>query len=151
MRHVLTLLVLGFAGCAASDQPPTPPIGSGTCSLTVVVWSTVVQGPVPARGTILGPGATLDFDTRPAPARGATFPALGPGLYKIRVSHRHVGDKLQRVEGAEEVYLEPGAHRGVTVVAVDRGEDIGLVDETPPAAPSSSLPLAAAWWAGSPN
>lgn len=118
----------------------------------MIVWSTVVQGPVGAEGSIAGPSATHAFDTRPAPTEGVTFPALGPGLYRIQVTHRHAGAKRQRVEGADEVYLEPGQRRRVTVVAVDRGDDIGFVPGVyRPAAPSSSLPLAAARWAASPR
>ena len=154
MRRLLASLTLSAAslsvGCATPPPPPPPQVGSGTGTLTVIVWSTVVQGPVGAEGSIAGPAETLPFDTRPAPAAGVTFPALGPGLYRIQVSHRHAGAKRQRVEGADEIYIEPGARRRVTVVASDRGDDIGLLPvDTRPAAPSPSLPLAAARWAAS--
>jgi hypothetical protein len=150
MRHVCPVLIaLALAGCSSPAKPPPQRVGSGTGTLTVIVWSTVVQAPVGAQGTISGPDATLPFDTRPSPAEGVTFPALGPGLYRIDVTHRHVDGSRQRVEGAEEVYLEPGGRRGVTVVAVDRGDDIGFY-QTHPAAPSSRLPLAAAQWGALP-
>lgn len=143
MRRLL-LPLLFLLGCAGSDPVPSEG-GARTGTVNVVVWAVHSQRPVPAEGTLTSrlDGTRRDFSTRTNPAEGATLTNLPPGPYRISVLRRFdPAGRAQRVEGYEEVYLEPGGRVEVTIVVSDREGELGWVPEpSSPAVSSSHLPL----------
>jgi len=123
-------LLIALAGCSSTPElgAPEAPLPQASSELTVVVWSTVYQGAVPADGTLVnvGTGAEEPFSTRTNPTRGREFSGLRPGLYRVEVSHRYEDDERKAIEGSREVYLEPGQAATLTVVASDQQEELGF-------------------------
>jgi hypothetical protein len=146
-RPFLALLVaVAGSGCGSAEVEPE--VGAGTrptASLTVVVWSTQTQRPVPATGRLVSTadGQQRDIDTRSAPETGQVLTGLPPGAYRLQVLRRYEGTKAQAVEGTEEVYLEPGAERALTITATDKPGDLGrrLHQTSSTSVADSSLPL----------
>ena len=132
MRARALLLPLLLAGCTSAPPtagPRTPTDAS--CELTVIAWSDHLQRAVPATGTMtfLEDETTFALDTSAAgnPAAGHTVSGLESGRYRVTFKHRRTGAKTKGLDGEEVVYLEPGERRAVTVVVVDREDDIGLL------------------------
>ncbi|MEZ6187555.1 MAG: hypothetical protein R3F62_21415 [Planctomycetota bacterium] len=128
LRLALALTICAALGCSSTPDggdggasPSEPP--GGTAQLRVIVWSTAFRRAVPATGAVSGAGQRFDLDTRGGAQDGQAFQNLAPGLYTVDVESRYDDDEAHRVTGTENVYLEPGAHEEVTVVAVDRPGD----------------------------
>ena len=148
VRSVLLLLCL--SGCSSAE--PTSSGGdlpiSTTSELTIVVWSSHLQREVPATGAVISTDNASRqeaFDSRSSPTRGNTL-TLRPGQYQIAVRFRYLATGVQRVDGEEVVYLEPGAKTTVRVVVSDQKEDIGSRPAAPtqpisPAVETPPLPL----------
>jgi hypothetical protein len=143
-------LLAGLGGCASGpEESPTPATDFAT--LTVIVWSAQTNGPVAAIGTVTAKadGAVRDLDTRADVGSGCRLTGLSPGSFQVKIARRFDKDsKPQAVDGIEEVYLEPGATKEITVVVTDRGGEVGLLgppgpSDTPVASPSP-LPVRAA-------
>lgn len=142
MRRALLPVLLLVLGCAGPES--VAPEGTRTGTVHVVVWSVHLQRAVAAEGTLTSraDGTRREFATRSDPANGATITGLPAGPYRISVLRRIGADgRAQRVEGAEEVYLEPGARVEVTVVVTDREGELGWIHPSSPGVASSHLPL----------
>lgn len=143
MRRALLPLLL-LLGCAGPD-PIGSDAGARTGTVSVVVWAVHSQRAVPAEGTLTSrvDGSRREFSTRTNPAEGTSITNLPPGPYRISVTRRFdAAGKAQRVEGYEEVYLEPGGRVEVTIVVSDREGELGWApDPSSPAVSSSHLPL----------
>lgn len=139
----ILLLLIGCSGC--SSVAPAVNEGTRVGTVNVVVWSVHSQRAVPAEGTLISraDGTRRDFTTRANPAEGATLTGLPAGPYRITVQRRlEPAGRPQRVEGAEEIYLEPGKRVEVTVVVTDREGELGLlIEPSSPGVSSSYLPL----------
>ncbi|MCO5172021.1 MAG: hypothetical protein M9894_37455 [Planctomycetes bacterium] len=126
MRRSLLVTLVLLAGCSGAE--PAPERGPRTASLDVVVWSVHGQRPVAAEGTLTSraDGNRREFNTRANPAQGTNITGLPPGAYRITITRRFdPAGRPQRVEGIEEIYLEPGARAQVTVVVTDREGELG--------------------------
>lgn len=144
MRRALLPTLLLLIGCAGSGPVPTEG-GPRSGTVNVVVWSVHAQRAVPAEGTLTFrvDGTRREFTTRANPAEGASVGNLPPGPYRISILRRFdPAGRAQRVEGTEDVYLEPGARVELTIVVSDREGELGwLPDPSSPAVSSSHLPL----------
>lgn len=148
MSRALLPTLLLLIGCAGSEPAPIEG-GARTGTVNVVVWSVHSQRAVPAEGTLTSrsDGARREFTTRTTPDAGATIGNLPPGPYRISISRRfEAGGRAQRVEGVEDIYVEPGSRVEVTIVVTDREGELGRATsrENSPAASSSRLPRATA-------
>ena len=147
LLSLLIVPLVQLTGCAGPDPLPEPGMGSAA-TLVVVVWSAHTQKAVPAEGTLTprSDGTARAFNTRTAPEEGQSISGLAPGAYRVQVTRRFdpTSGKPQRVDGVEEVYLEPGQRAQVTVVVTDREGELGWAtsSENSPAASSSRLPRA---------
>lgn len=144
---LLSLVLIPLAGCAGSE--PVLEEQNRAATLTVVVWSAHLQRAVGAEGTLTAraDGTSRAFSTRGAPDEGQSISGLAPGAYRVQVMRRFdPSGRAQRVDGVEEVYLEPGQHAQVTVVVTDREGELGrgTSPRNSPAASSSRLPRATA-------
>lgn len=132
------------AGCA-STVPPYQEGPGGTAELTVRVWSTAVQAPVPGRGSVveLGSGARQRFDTGGLENISQSFVGLRPGLYEVRAEERWDGRRVKPVQGALRIYLEPGARESVDVIAADQtaGSSEGSARHLPPSSESALVAI----------
>lgn len=122
------LLAVMLLGCGGGPEPATEaePVAV-TATLTVVVWSSELQQPVPAFGRLTSAadrGDGLLIDTSQDPSAGQVFPGLKPGRYRVEISNRRVGNRVTAVEGEGVVFLEPGSDERETVVVTDR-DDLG--------------------------
>jgi hypothetical protein len=136
---------IGLVGCASTED--APPRAVETASLTVIVWSAQMQAAVPAVGTVTSKadGTSHEIDTRSDPASGCRVAGLQPGAFEVKIARRFDrAGKPQNVDGVEQVYLEPGATKELTVVATDRGGEVGYLFPSTPDAPPSPRPLTAA-------
>ncbi len=126
-RPLFALCLALLAGCGSAEVDPERVGTSQTASLTIVVWSTQTQRPVAATGrlTSSSDGQQRDFDTRATPETGQVITGLAPGPYRLQVLRRYEGAKTQAVEGTEEVYLEPGAEKALTITATDKPGELG--------------------------
>ncbi|MBX3471337.1 MAG: hypothetical protein KF878_31090 [Planctomycetes bacterium] len=155
MRRSMLFILALLAGCSGAE--PVQERGPRTASLDVLVWSVHGQRPVAAEGTLTSraDGNRREFNTRANPAQGTSITGLPPGAYRITITRRFdPTGRPQRVEGIEEIYLEPGARAQVTVVVTDREGELGRVptstggafplkDPSSTAAAPSHLPLRA--------
>jgi hypothetical protein len=146
LLSMLLLPTAQLAGCAAPDPLPGPSV-SRTATLVIVVYSAHAQRAVAAEGTLTmrADGSTRAFDTRGTPDEGQAITGLAPGAYRVQISRRFdPSGRARRVDGVEEVYLEPGQRSQVTIVVIDREGELGRATspENSPAASSSRLPRA---------
>ncbi len=138
-RPLFALCVALLAGCGSAEVEQER-VGTGqTATLTIVVWSPQTQRPVAATGrlTSSADGQQRDFDTRAAPEAGQIITGLAPGPYRLQVLRRYEGAKTKAVEGTEEVYLEPGAEKALTITATDKPGELGR--RTPDQTSSTSV------------
>lgn len=146
---IVLLACSGLAGCSSVD-----PVGVGadspqrTASLTVVVWSAHAQRAVAADGTLtfVADGTRREINTRATPDEGTSITGLAPGAYRVQITRRaDPGGRPKRVDGVEDIYLEPGQQAEVTIVVTDREGELGLHQRTEEpsstSASSSFLPL----------
>src|SRR5262245_21511702 len=115
-------IALGLVGCGGPEIDPELEPAGRTATLTVIVWSAQVRRAVPATGTITSTadGRARDIDTRTNPEGGQSITGLAPGAYRVQITRRYDGGKTQAVEGIEEIYLEPGSTRELTIVTTDK-------------------------------
>lgn len=128
LRALPLLFALVLAGCSSSPdlEDDEAPLLSRTSELTVIIVSQHLQQPVPATGklTSLADGTSRAVDTRATPGEGQRLIGLQPGRYRVAIEYRYLeGEGVQPVEGADALYLEPGAKRKLNVVVGDRKED----------------------------
>jgi len=146
-RPLFALCLALLAGCGSAQvEPLDGGVGGGgarTASLTIIVWSTQTQGPVAAVGrlTSTADGQEREIDTRRAPETGQIITGLEPGQYRLKVVRRYEGAKTQAVEGTEELYLEPGEQRSLTITATDKPGELGrrIPDRTSSTSVADSL------------
>lgn len=117
-----------------------------TATLTVVVWSAHTQRAVAADGllTFVADGTRREINTRATPTEGTSITGLAPGAYRLQITRRNdPSGKPKRVDGVEDIYLEPGQRAEVTIVVTDREGELGLlrVEPSSPSVSSSFLPL----------
>lgn len=126
-RSLFGVALALLAGCGSAQVEPEVAGGARTASITIIVWSTQTQRPVAATGRLISTtdGLERDIDTRAAPEAGQVITGLAPGPYRLKVLRRHEGAKSQAVEGIEELYLEPGEQRSLTVTATDKPGELG--------------------------
>lgn len=127
-RPLFAVALALLAGCGSAQVEPQDGVGSArTASLTVVVWSTQTQRPVAATGwlTSTADGQQREIDTRGSPETGQIITGLAPGAYRLQVLRRYEGAKAQAVTGTEELYLEPGEQRELTITATDKPGELG--------------------------
>jgi hypothetical protein len=126
-RPLFALCLALLAGCGSAQVEPEGGSRARTASLTIIVWSTQTQRPVAATGRLTSTvdGQERDIDTRGASESGQIITGLAPGPYRLKVLRRYEGAKTQAVEGTEELYLEPGEERSLTVTATDKPGELG--------------------------
>jgi hypothetical protein len=148
LATLVTLLacVAGITGCSSAE----PAVGVGgtqrAASLTVIVWSAHTQRPVAADGllTCIADGTRREINTRTTPDAGTSITDLAPGAYRVQITRRaDPSGRPKRVDGVEDIYLEPGQRAEVTIVVTDREGELGLRDAEPSSTSTSSsfLPL----------
>lgn len=139
-RPLFALALALLAGCGGAQVEPLDGGGGArTASLTIVVWSTQTQRPVAATGRLTSTtdGQQREIDTRGSPETGQIITGLAPGPYRLQVLRRYEGAKGQAVEGTEELYLEPGEERSLTITATDKPGELGR--RTPDQTSSTSV------------
>ena len=154
---LLLTLLLGLlaqatlSGCAAEPVASEDSGPQRFASLRVVVWSVQTQAAVTAEGVLTSrsdASQTLVKTPRQDPAEGQMLTGLLPGAYRLQINKRlDPSGRMQRVEGLEDVYLEPGQRAEITIVVTDREGELGM-NSSPPTVPPSHLPRAAERAAG---
>jgi len=150
--HLLIALLacagaLGTAGCSGVEQVDHGAASpQRAASLTVVVWSAQTQRAVSADGllTFVADGTHREINTRANPAEGTSISGLAPGAYRVQIIRRaDPSGRAKRVDGLEDIYLEPGQRAEVTIVVTDREGELGSRNSEPSSSPASSsfLPL----------
>lgn len=151
LLNLLTLVacasgVVGIAGCSSAEPAVSVGGAQRTASLTVIVWSAHTQRPVAADGmlTFVADGTRRELNTRTTPDAGTSITDLAPGAYRVQITRRaDPSGRPKRVDGVEDIYLEPGQRAEVTIVVTDREGELGLRDAEPSSTSTSSsfLPL----------
>lgn len=143
---LLLVVLLACAGCSSAEPAGDFVATARTASLTLVVWSAHTQRAVAADGllTFISDGTRREINTRATPTEGTSITGLAPGAYRVQITRRNdPSGKQKRVDGVEDIYLEPGQRAEVTIVVTDREGELGLlrVEPSPSSASSSFLPL----------
>jgi hypothetical protein len=150
--HSLLAIALLLGGCSGGEEVPVEG-PQRSASLRVVVWSTYAQGAVAAEGVLTSrsTGAQQAVQTsRANPSDGCVLSGLQPGAYRLQITRRFDGSRAQRVEGLEDIYLEPGQSASITIVVTDREGELGRArtraptsfDSCSPSVATSHLPRA---------
>lgn len=144
--RVSAVLLALLAGCSSTPDSGEleAPLARTSCELTVIVWSEHLQRPVAGEGVVASVGGDFEtsLNTRESPDKGQTISGLQPGRYRVRVTARYLPNSGKKaVNGEQVIYLEPGARQQITIVAVDRKGDLGLLDEDTLPASTPHLPL----------
>lgn len=149
LHHPLLALLLApllaLSGCAAGEEVAVEG-PQRTASVRIIVWSTHAQAAVAAEGVLTSRATGAQhavLTSRASPSEGCVVSGLMPGAYRLQINRRFDGTRAQRVDGAEDIYLEPGQSASITIVVTDREGELGRVfDSRSPSVATSHLPRA---------